>query len=237
MTPQDLSDLLKYMELLCPASAIDENAFLRWGVMIGKRPWSLDDAKAGAEKVATRQRHIEPHDLIDEVERIRDERLGRTPLIEPPNDGGDDGRYRQELNAAIKRIADGWSGGPGSTFQLPPALPGDYDEPMAPRASDRAQAKVNGWTEEFTAHRALALGHPDPCEACGAVTGRGCRLAPELGGELLVTAPAHWSRMARVGLVQPARPLTEADKAFLLAADSQGHGGPESHAEAFGDDG
>lgn len=78
-----------------------------WMSMVGDLNYA-DAAEAVQAHYRESRDWIMPADVRKRVRQIRTERLARAPLPAPPADLADEpGRYKQALDAGIKRLADG----------------------------------------------------------------------------------------------------------------------------------
>lgn len=106
MTPSETVLLTRYVAACCPHQRIDEYTPDAWHDILGDL--ELADCRAAVATIKRRSVFVDPSEIRTEVKRLRDDRLAREIPAAPAAALADDpGRYRAELQARIKRIADG----------------------------------------------------------------------------------------------------------------------------------
>ena len=105
MTPSEAVALTRYVKACCPQQQIDGYTPDAWYDLLDDL--ELADCLAAVKVVCKRQPFIAPAEIRAEVRRVRNDRLAREIVPAPPPELTDEpGRYRPELQAAIRRIAD-----------------------------------------------------------------------------------------------------------------------------------
>jgi len=129
MTPHETLLLTRYVKACCPQQHIDEYTPDAWHDLLA----DLDaaDSRTAVAEIVKRQPFVAVAEIRAEVKRIRRDRLEREIIPAPP---AEPGRYRAELRAGIKRIAD------GMTRHLALAAPVREDPP--PQEFTEARAKL-----------------------------------------------------------------------------------------------
>ena len=108
MKPSEAVILTRLVKAACPQQVIDDYTPDAWFDLLGDL--SFDDCRAAVVAVGQRQPFIAPAEIRAEVRRVRRDRIDRAIPAAPPAELADNpGRYRAELKAQIRRIADGRS--------------------------------------------------------------------------------------------------------------------------------
>ncbi len=147
MTPTETVMLTEYVQACCPQQVIGEYTPDAWHDLLGDL--SLADCRAAVAAVARRQPFVAPAEIRAEVRRIRNERLAREIVPAPPHELADEpGRWRSELNAEVRKIADGLS--------IPKAIcePVREDEPPETWAQARARFTAPPTPQEIARQQA-----------------------------------------------------------------------------------
>lgn len=99
--------LCRYVKALVPAQAFDEYTPDAWFDVL--KDYRLEDAKEAVRNVKTRERWVDPSDIIAEVKRIRRKRIDEYGPIPPPPDlDPDDWRaFQSWLKDTTRAIGDG----------------------------------------------------------------------------------------------------------------------------------
>jgi len=132
VTPSEAVALTRYVKACCPQQQIDDYTPDAWFDLLGDL--SMADCHEAVKVVGKRQPFIAPAEIRAEVRRVRNDRLSREITPVPPREVADEpGRYRSELNAEVRKIADGLS--------IPKAIcePVREDEPPETWAQARAK--------------------------------------------------------------------------------------------------
>lgn len=108
MKPTDAVRLTRLVKAVCPQQAFDEFTADAWTDLLADL--RIDDCLSAVRNLGQRQVFIAPSEIRAEVRRIRNDRLERTPVPEPP-EGWD---YIEWQRHATKAIAD-------DAFDPPPA--------------------------------------------------------------------------------------------------------------------
>ena len=126
MTPSETVMLTRYVAACCPQQAIDDYTPDAWHDLLGDLP--LADCRLAAAAVARRQPFVAPAEIRAEIRRSRNDRLAREIVPAPPAELTDEpGRYKAELQAGVKRLADGLSV-QKAIGKLPSETPPSIDE-------------------------------------------------------------------------------------------------------------
>ena len=104
MTPKETVLLTRYVKACCPQQQIDEYTPDAWYDILGDL--DLDDCRTAVVAIKKRAVFVDPSEIRAEVKRIRRDRLDREIIPAPP---AEPGPYKAELDASIKRIAEGRS--------------------------------------------------------------------------------------------------------------------------------
>jgi len=108
VTPSEAVALTRYVKACCPQQQIDQYTPDAWHDLLGDL--ELADCLTAVREVCKRQPFIAPAEIRAEIRRARNDRLAREIVSAPPAELTDEpGRYKAELEAGIKRIADGRS--------------------------------------------------------------------------------------------------------------------------------
>lgn len=106
MTPTETVALTRYVQALCPQQRMDEYTPDAWHDVLS--PYRLDDARQAAAQLAARQPFISPGELVPEIRRIRDTRIGsQQPAYEPPRSDETGAEYIARRRAQLAAIGDG----------------------------------------------------------------------------------------------------------------------------------
>lgn len=108
MTPHETLLLTRYVKACCPQQHIDEYTPDAWHDLLA----DLDsaDCREAVAAIVKRQPFIAVADIRAEVKRIRRDRIERNPIAAPAHELTEQpGRYKAELEAEIRKIADGRS--------------------------------------------------------------------------------------------------------------------------------
>jgi hypothetical protein len=106
MTPQETVILARYVKALCPQQAFDSHTPDAWHDVLGA--YRLDDARQAAANLAARQPFISPGEIVPEIRRIRDSRIGSDqPAYEPPPEGETGAQYIARRRQQLAAIGDG----------------------------------------------------------------------------------------------------------------------------------
>lgn len=132
MTPSETVMLTRYVQACCPQQHIDDYTPDAWYDLLSDL--TLGDCKAAVADVAKRQPFVAPAEIRTEVRRVRTSRLTHEIVPAPPHEVADQpGRYRAELSAEIRKIADGKA--------VPRAIAGPVREDEPPETWAQARAK------------------------------------------------------------------------------------------------
>lgn len=108
MTPSETVALTRYVAACCPQQQIDDFTPDAWYDLLSDL--EMADCLTAVQEVCKRQAFIAPAEIRTEVRRVRRERLAREIIPAPPPELTDEpGRYKAELEAEIRKIADGRS--------------------------------------------------------------------------------------------------------------------------------
>jgi len=108
MTPSETVMLTRYVAACCPQQVMDDYTPDAWHDLLGDL--SLDDCRAAVIAIKRHSVFVDPSAIRAEVKRIRRDRIDHAIPAAPPAELADDpGRYRAELKARIRQIADGRS--------------------------------------------------------------------------------------------------------------------------------
>lgn len=129
MTPSETVMLTRYVAACCPQQRIDEYTPDAWHDLLNDL--DLADCRMAVISIKRRSVFVDPSDIRAEVRRIRRDRLEREILPAPPPEPG---RYKTELRAGIRRLAD------GKTRHLALAAPVREDPP--PQGFTEARAAL-----------------------------------------------------------------------------------------------
>lgn len=106
MEPQETVMLTRYVRALCPQQRFDEYTPDAWHDVLSA--YRLEDARAAAAQLAARQPFISPGELVPEIRRIRDARIGdQAPAYLPPINGETGAEYIARRRAQLAAIGDG----------------------------------------------------------------------------------------------------------------------------------
>lgn len=106
MNRQETTTLCRYVRALCPQQAFDAYTPDAWHDVL--HPHRLDDARQAAAQLAARQPFIAPGEIVTEIRRIRDQRIGNTPPAYLPPDHDETGaEYTARRRAQLAAIGDG----------------------------------------------------------------------------------------------------------------------------------
>lgn len=132
MTPSETVLLTRYVKACCPQQQIDDYTPDAWFDILSDL--ELDDCRAAVVAIKRRSVFVDPSEIRAEVRRIRNDRLARELPPAIPHELADEpGRYRAELNAGIRKIADGKA--------LPRAIAGPVREDEPPETWAQARVK------------------------------------------------------------------------------------------------
>lgn len=185
MSPDETVMLARYVKALCPQQAFDSHTPDAWHDVLGA--YRLDDARQAAANLAGRQAFIAPGELVPEIRRIRDARIGdTTPAYLPPREDETGAQYVARRRAQLAAIADGREqpvpigelrGGPHPDVaarlrrigDIPPAV----RDAMAPRTLTVKDGERVDGPERLP--RAEALAVDCPRADCRALRNRPCK--------------------------------------------------------------
>lgn len=106
MTPQETVMLARYVKMICPQQAFDSHTPDAWHDIIG--PYRLEDARQAAANIGGRQPFVSPGEIVTEIRRIRDARIGDTPpAYLPPADDETGAEYIARRRQQLAAIGDG----------------------------------------------------------------------------------------------------------------------------------
>ena len=161
MTPIEAASLCKFTTAACPQQAIDEYSPDAWAELLDDI--RFEDAKVAVKAVAKRQPFVAPAEIIDEVKRLRADRVRRYfANVEPPS-GLTDAAYAKWYRETVKTIADGdlapepparVEGHPDVIRELGQAK--SIDEALAIRPLREAHAEAKRVLQEAEAERKRA---------------------------------------------------------------------------------
>lgn len=180
MNNQETAVLCRYVRSLCPAQRFDEYTADVWHDLL--HGYLLDEARAAAVALASKQTFVSPGEIATEIRRARADRMARhtdpTPTADPDNPQA----YRNELAATRHAVATG---------QQQPATHELTAGPMHPDVAARLKTlgtyvprNIDDALDEYrpikAARRAaLTTGQPDAlainCDWCHAPAGEPCR--------------------------------------------------------------
>lgn len=133
MTPSETVKLTRYVAACCPQQQIDDYTPDAWFDLLGDLP--LADCREAVRVVCKRQPFIAPAEIRAEIRRVRNDRLAREIVPAPPAELADTPvRWRAELSAGLRKIADGLS--------IPRAIAGPVREDDPPPTWAEARAKM-----------------------------------------------------------------------------------------------
>ena len=106
MNNQEATALCRYVRALCPQQKFDEYTPDAWHDVLGQH--RLEDARQAAANIAGRQPFVSPGEIVTEIRRIRDARIGDTlPAYLPPADDETGAEYVARRRAQLRAIGDG----------------------------------------------------------------------------------------------------------------------------------
>jgi hypothetical protein len=147
MKPTEMVVLTELIQSTFPHQTVGEYTSDAWEGVLGDL--ALPDCKAAVAAIAKRQPFCAASDIRAEVKRIREARLSARPLPAPPPELADEpGRYKRAIQAAVRRIADG--------FAVPPALEGAPREGEPPEEYQAARKALPEPTPAKPDYQALA---------------------------------------------------------------------------------
>ncbi|WP_405911336.1 hypothetical protein OG529_04230 [Streptomyces longwoodensis] len=213
MTPAEVVMLAAYVHALCPAQKIDEYTPDAWCDVFAAVPhFSLADCREGAARVAARQPFIAPAEIIEEVRKIREQRLDDFQYEPMPGETGAESIARRREQVA--QCADGLRppvlavAGARPRPELQSALESMAEGLAVPKDGDQADA----------AERRGPGKYARPCPKCDALVGRPCR-TPH--GKIRLSVHAERKNGGEAAPVRQARTalsaLTPEQRAALLA--------------------
>lgn len=134
-----------------------------WYAAVGDLEY--EDARQGVIAwYRTQSERIMPAHVRAEVRRIRMDKIGRTPLPAPPSELTDEpGKYKEAIQAGIRRLANSWDIKAGLGDRPPATEPSQEYRDMrewlrtrngAPEAAMDPQAKARQQVAEYRADRA-----------------------------------------------------------------------------------
>lgn len=180
MNSQEAAVLCRYVRALCPQQKFDEYTPDAWHDVL--HSYLLDEARAAAATLATRQAFIAPGEIATEIKRARADRMGRHTDPTPKADPDDVEAYKTEIATTRYAVATGQQQPSQAELTAGPMHPdvaarlktlGSY----VPRHVDEA---LDDYRPVKAARRtAIQNGQPDalsvPCDWCQAPTGEPCR--------------------------------------------------------------
>jgi hypothetical protein len=100
MNPDEIRQLLSFVHAVCPQQRIQPDTWQAWRVLLGRV--SYTDAYEAAKRVASRERFINPSDILGEVRAARYHRIPRlgeegSCVLHPGNWTAGCGPCRSEL--------------------------------------------------------------------------------------------------------------------------------------------
>ncbi|MFG3085084.1 zinc finger domain-containing protein [Streptomyces parvulus] len=181
MTNEETAVLCRYVRSLCPAQRFDEYTADVWHDIL--RDYLLDEARAAAVAIASKQTFVAPGEIATEIKRTRADRMSRHTDPTPAADPDDPHAYRAEIAATRYAVAT------GQTEPAPAELTaGPMHPDVAARLKTLGSYVPRHVDDELDAYRpikaarraAILANQPDalavPCGYCKAPTGKPCRI-------------------------------------------------------------
>lgn len=236
MNLEDVKSLVGVAKLLRPAQDLSnlEAVALAWHIVLDDV--DPQDGMVAFAATAKEDKWIDPTAIRNRALGVRRLRLTQTEVPAPVNPDDVEG-YKAQLRAMFADVAAGReiqapaSSGVardrkaelearitetlagGSSFQSIRALEPPVARPMSRSELVEMRAKATGKDEEFV--RQQLLSQAEMCDHCLAAVGEGCLSGDGLP---LTSAPAHPSRLRKVGVLPPHRSVGAEEFGALLVA-------------------